>query len=399
MPNQSAAGNPIPAALPQLRTKSARDRTGSPAWAPFHSTAGSNNSPLTPTTNVRRWHSCADLRIAAHPRALLSTRAARHSAQHTQGLPNGERHIGFVVDSRYTYQIHPHIGNLITIRPCADTVSGVDGNLRPCVAGGDIPVQARDEHGRLHHFTRTGVRCVPSMRDPLLTVGQLWATTNTDCRFAGVRTRLPFIRRGGLFEWRVTRLGLSMPHRALAIHSSRAESHIQVMPADAAARCMHRRLHCGGGSLKRRTEFTSDASRSLQRAAPPTCEACAEANSTRLPHNSAQQRALLPFISRSTHPFGYCRPFSGITRWGASLRPILVSKPCTSSSTSTKLLSTYASSSPAFLLFLIPAVMCRRVSWAPYTAIMLANFFRSKSPNCSRATAYTPPPARPTSIS
>eukprot|EP00965_Chrysotila_dentata_P174587 5763245-Pleurochrysis_carterae.AAC.1 len=110
------------------------------------------------------------------------------------------------------------------------------------------------------------------MRDSLLSVGQLWATANTDCHFAniralvlppnseGERTRLPFIRRGGLFEWHVARRESPTTHaRTLAIHSSRASSHIQVMPANDAAQHMHRRLHCGNASLKRLTEYTSDA--------------------------------------------------------------------------------------------------------------------------------------------
>eukprot|EP00965_Chrysotila_dentata_P125472 4148412-Pleurochrysis_carterae.AAC.1 len=78
------------------------------------------------------------------------------------------------------------------------------------------------------------------MRDSLLSVGQLWTDENTDCHFANVRalvlppdakgerTRLPFIRRGGRFEWHVTLRESPAAHaRTLAIHSSRANSHIQ----------------------------------------------------------------------------------------------------------------------------------------------------------------------------
>eukprot|EP00965_Chrysotila_dentata_P161068 5318430-Pleurochrysis_carterae.AAC.1 len=78
------------------------------------------------------------------------------------------------------------------------------------------------------------------MRDSLLSVSQLWTTAGTDCHFADVRalllppgadghrTLLPFIRRGGLFEWHVIRSDSpALPARSLAIHSSRATSHIQ----------------------------------------------------------------------------------------------------------------------------------------------------------------------------
>eukprot|EP00965_Chrysotila_dentata_P155877 5150688-Pleurochrysis_carterae.AAC.1 len=47
---------------------------------------------------------------------------------------------------------------------------------------------------------------------------------------------------------------------------------------------MHRRLHCGAAGLKRLTDLTSDAPRSLRHATPPSCASCAEANSTRLAH-------------------------------------------------------------------------------------------------------------------
>eukprot|EP00965_Chrysotila_dentata_P126118 4168548-Pleurochrysis_carterae.AAC.1 len=97
-----------------------------------------------------------------------------------------------------------------------------------------MPVVAKDERGGLHNIVITGVRCVPSMRDSLLSVGQLWQQNNSDCRFANVRAielapdasgkrvRLPIIRRGGLYEWHVTcRHGAGVqPPRVLAMHSA-----------------------------------------------------------------------------------------------------------------------------------------------------------------------------------
>eukprot|EP00965_Chrysotila_dentata_P170932 5641531-Pleurochrysis_carterae.AAC.3 len=138
---------------------------------------------------------------------------------------------------------------------------------------GGLPLtDVRDSQNWLLDYTLTGVRCVPSMRDSLLSVGQFWSNADTDCHFGtvralelppdadGRRTLLPFIRRGGLFEWHVTRRDSPAAHaRTLAIHSSRATSHIQVMSANDAAHYMHHRLHCGGANLKRLTELTSDA--------------------------------------------------------------------------------------------------------------------------------------------
>eukprot|EP00965_Chrysotila_dentata_P042648 1415044-Pleurochrysis_carterae.AAC.1 len=58
---------------------------------------------------------------------------------------------------------------------------------------------------------------------------------------------------------------------------------------------MHRRLHCGGARLKQLSDLTSDASPpSLRNALPPTCAACAEANSTRLSHPNDLYKASHP---------------------------------------------------------------------------------------------------------
>eukprot|EP00965_Chrysotila_dentata_P037220 1238308-Pleurochrysis_carterae.AAC.1 len=113
-------------------------------------------------------------------------------------------------------------------------------------------VSALDDKGNKGELTLSGVRCVPTMNDSLLSVGQLWASAGIDCQFAGtcamelapdangIRRRLPFIRRGGLYEWHIAKCEAPPPaSRALAMHSGRASSHIHVMSANDAARCMH----------------------------------------------------------------------------------------------------------------------------------------------------------------
>eukprot|EP00965_Chrysotila_dentata_P041842 1388255-Pleurochrysis_carterae.AAC.1 len=46
-------------------------------------------------------------------------------------------------------------------------------------------VSALDDKGKQIDLTLSGVRCVPTMNDSLLSVGQLWASAGIDCRFAG----------------------------------------------------------------------------------------------------------------------------------------------------------------------------------------------------------------------
>eukprot|EP00965_Chrysotila_dentata_P164710 5438237-Pleurochrysis_carterae.AAC.1 len=77
------------------------------------------------------------------------------------------------------------------------------------------------------------VRCVPSFRDSLLSVSQLWEPTSTEWRFGGTRAMfsppgphgqrlsLPLGRAGGLYIWRVllrSHVSSSRPARAMAIH-------------------------------------------------------------------------------------------------------------------------------------------------------------------------------------
>eukprot|EP00965_Chrysotila_dentata_P000970 31300-Pleurochrysis_carterae.AAC.1 len=63
-------------------------------------------------------------------------------------------------------------------------------------------------------MTLRNVRCVPTFRDSLLSVSQLWESSATECRFgsaqamllppckSGDRIILPFARSGGLYVWR-----------------------------------------------------------------------------------------------------------------------------------------------------------------------------------------------------
>eukprot|EP00965_Chrysotila_dentata_P008491 276443-Pleurochrysis_carterae.AAC.3 len=56
------------------------------------------------------------------------------------------------------------------------------------------------------------------------------------------------------------------------------------MSGDDAAAHMHRRLHVGVARLRNLLSLTADAPASLSNASPTTCDACAKASATRLPH-------------------------------------------------------------------------------------------------------------------
>eukprot|EP00965_Chrysotila_dentata_P102625 3388082-Pleurochrysis_carterae.AAC.2 len=107
----------------------------------------------------------------------------------------------------------------------------------------------------------------------------------------GTRLTLPFVRKGGLYEWRVT-IRLPSPSsaanrgRCLAIHASKASHHIDVMSPSDAILYMHRRLHAGASRLRALPSITADAPPAITRGHFNGCNACTEANATRLPHES-----------------------------------------------------------------------------------------------------------------
>eukprot|EP00965_Chrysotila_dentata_P167694 5537738-Pleurochrysis_carterae.AAC.1 len=72
-----------------------------------------------------------------------------------------------------------------------------------------MPLEAVDSRGNVQRITLRNVRCVPSFRDSLLSVSQLWESTSTECCFgktltmlsppcaSGGRLSLPFGRSSG----------------------------------------------------------------------------------------------------------------------------------------------------------------------------------------------------------
>eukprot|EP00965_Chrysotila_dentata_P150329 4965520-Pleurochrysis_carterae.AAC.1 len=145
---------PSPApSVPAVRTEPRQPQPGATVETP---------APQCAATSAPRT-ACIDLRITSNPCALVASRTARLSDRHARNQRNQGRHIGFVVDGGGTYHIHPHMQDLVNVRHCTESVSGVDGKPRPCVAVGDLPLSVRDSQNRIVEFTLTDVRCVPSM--------------------------------------------------------------------------------------------------------------------------------------------------------------------------------------------------------------------------------------------
>eukprot|EP00965_Chrysotila_dentata_P052951 1756108-Pleurochrysis_carterae.AAC.1 len=93
---------------------------------------GAANPPRTtdPERSTRAQAShCATVDVAHGPtipaRALIAGRAKRLANPHARGT--GRKGITFVVDSGCTWHIHPHLQDLVDVRPIQEFISGVDG--------------------------------------------------------------------------------------------------------------------------------------------------------------------------------------------------------------------------------------------------------------------------------
>eukprot|EP00965_Chrysotila_dentata_P011095 360488-Pleurochrysis_carterae.AAC.1 len=162
------------ASLLRLRTRCVR------ALKPVEQTA--DPVPARMSKPVR--HDRMSAPIATPARVLIATRPRRNSPRHDRPLRNGARSIGFVVDSGCTWHIHPHITDLMNVRPCTDVVARIDGRPKRCTAIGDMPLSALDDKGVTVPVTLRDVRIVPSFSDSLLSVNALWEASSTECRFA-----------------------------------------------------------------------------------------------------------------------------------------------------------------------------------------------------------------------
>eukprot|EP00965_Chrysotila_dentata_P118613 3921815-Pleurochrysis_carterae.AAC.3 len=68
-----------------------------------------------PSTSRSRVNSAA---MATPVRAMLATSARRNAARYSRHLRNGQRSIGFVVDSGCTWHIHPYLSDLVHVCAC-----------------------------------------------------------------------------------------------------------------------------------------------------------------------------------------------------------------------------------------------------------------------------------------
>ena len=286
-------------------TASTYDAPTSPPSAP--SSADYAESQLLyacPRTTPRAWHGFKSTAAARrHGRALLSRKARRDRSSRpttSRALRAVRRLIEFIVDSGCSWHVHPILADLVNVRPCHDTISGVDGKPCKCVAIGDLPLTVKDGKGRAKSVLVKNVRCVPEFTESLLSVDQLWADSQVDVKFRdicsifvpesgdGPALQLPFVRRNKLYVWDAvvaTHETDSDPRAFKAtVHRPKTASHLANVSATQALGMLHRRLHVSMETIKNLGKFTADVPESVSKGEAHSCEHCVEANATRVPH-------------------------------------------------------------------------------------------------------------------
>ena len=218
-----------------------------------------------------------------------------------------------IVDSGCTWHSHPELRDLINVRPCTDKISCAGGVVHHASHIGDLPVVCHNQAGKERVVLVRDVRCVPTFTDTLISVRQLWETSEIDTIFRdvdslvlpqplrdGTTEHLPFRYEDGVYLWevgataRANHLGAGAAPLPQALagrdtsgtHGAHATSHIEALSPDEIASVLHRRLHISLDRIRRLASCTSDAPRALHKASHHHCDHCVTANATRLSHSA-----------------------------------------------------------------------------------------------------------------
>ena len=207
--------------------------------------------------------------------------------------------LSVVIDSGCSWHVHYRREDLINLRSCNDTMTGVDGKARRVEGIGDLPALSRDNKGRLQRITIRNVRLISSFNDTLISVDQFWEDSKVDSQFRDRKylelpatgskplLRLPFERRDRLYQWWILPIG-SLPEakateaeaRVLktTVHRPKTAGHVAALPPNQLIELMQRRLHIGHEHLRMLGEKAADVPPNISKGVAPACPHGVEAN-------------------------------------------------------------------------------------------------------------------------
>ena len=267
-----------------------------------------------PSTVARAGRALINKRDTKRPLGLTDRTYKALLNRRQPQLRGGRIHL--VLDSGCTMTCHPYASDLINHRPSNETMSGIDGKPKRVKLVGDLPVVARDKHGKLQKLILRNVRCVPDFTDTLVSVDQMWEESSVEVRFAnhrkiyvpdgkGKTIIFPFMRQDdGLYVLPVVhsntepstdsprrRSGLAFAAEAhkfdqADFHRAQSSHHLTSLSADDLAAHLHHRLHLSPGVIARLPRLTKDVSNKVSEQRGSNCRHCVEANATKLPHRT-----------------------------------------------------------------------------------------------------------------
>ena len=290
----------------------------------LHATAADYATPDTFPRALHLWKPKAEAR-ARHSisgRALLNRKGKvgsnyRQEAPHRDGAAKAVAGmlgwLWVVVDSGCSWHCHYRREDLINLRPCGDTMTGVDGKPQRVTHIGDMPAMARDRDGKLVQILIRDVRLVPTFSDTLLSVDQFFEQDNkvrtyfNDDRYlllnkgAPDQLKLPFSRRSRLYQMALLPIATLPsngggnkvepstsvpPRRAMkaTIHGPKTTSHVEALSPDRMLDTLHRRLHIGFDTIRKLGTITADVPSNISKGLAHSCPSCKEANAAHLPH-------------------------------------------------------------------------------------------------------------------
>ena len=239
-------------------------------------------------------------------------------------MSSAPRNIGIDValDSGCTWHCTNRKADLINFRSHHQILEGINKEAPDVtVTGiGDLPIIVKDADGNRVRLTLRNVRYSPDFTDMLASVDQFWDELKGDVRFKDIRqicfskhkaakelrgVKIPFVREGGLSILKavgVRRLERSPGYAKAAkdieghfnpanvTHGASSKSFVRVMRADDVASLLHRRLHLGIDKIRKLPDCTADVPASAAKGHLSSCDACLQANATRLPHSGSKYK-------------------------------------------------------------------------------------------------------------
>ena len=97
---------------------------------------------------------------------------------HIPAPPQDARTIEFAIDSGATWHLHGRREDISDLKPCRDTISGIDGAVQKCLRIGTLNMVPKDSLDQDHALSIKDVRLTPNASISLLSASQLMADQN-----------------------------------------------------------------------------------------------------------------------------------------------------------------------------------------------------------------------------